>query len=82
MLLKDEIRRKDKVIDILFENFSNCVAERSNYITSKNAEVSTQTDQQTKNDIQTYTANNNHRTVIASTKENGKNRKKSSILIS
>ena len=44
LFLKDEIRRKDKVINILLDNFSNRIPEHSD-ITSKNTEVSTQTDQ-------------------------------------
>ena len=39
--LKDEMRRKDKVINILLDNFSNHVPEHSNYIMSRNIEVST-----------------------------------------
>ena len=74
MFLKDEIRRKDKVIKILLDNFSNHVLEHSNYITSKNTEVSTQTDQQNINNIQTSTASSNHRE-----KENDKNHKKLNI---
>ena len=42
---KNEIRRKYKVINILLDNFSNRVPEDSNYLTSKNTEVSTQTNQ-------------------------------------
>ena len=74
MFLKDEIRRKDKVIKILLDNFSNHVLEHSNYITSKNTEVSTQTDQQNINNIQTSTASSNHRE-----KENDKNHNKLNI---
>ena len=48
LFLKDEIRRKHKVINILLEKFSNCVQEHSNYMISKDTEVSTQTKQQTK----------------------------------
>ena len=48
LFLKDEIRRKHKVINILLEKFSNCVQEHSNYMISKNTEVSTQIKQQTK----------------------------------
>ena len=44
LFLKDEIRRKDKVTKILLDNFLNHVPEYSNYITSKNTEVSTQTE--------------------------------------
>ena len=67
--LKDEIKRKEKVINILLDNFSNCVPEHVNYITSKNTEVSTQTEHQTKNNIQISTAGNNHRTITASEKK-------------
>ena len=74
LFLKDEIIRKDKVINTLLDNFSNRVPEHSNYITSKNTEVSTQTDQQNINNIQTSTASNNHRE-----KENDKNHKKLNI---
>ena len=79
MFLKDEIRRKDKVINILSDNFSNRVPEDSNYITSKNTGLSTQTDQQNINNIQTSTASSNHCTVITSEKENDKNHKKPNI---
>ena len=71
LFLKDEIIRKDKVINTLLDNFSNRVPEHSNYITSKNTEVSTQTGQQTINNIQTSTASSNHRE-----KENDKNHSK------
>ena len=74
MFLKDEIRRKDKAINILLDNFSNRVPEHSNYITSKNTEVSTQTDQQNINNVQTSTASSNHRE-----KKNVKNHKKLNI---
>ena len=74
LFLKDEIIRKDKVINTLLDNFSNRVPEHSNYITSKNTEVSTQTDQQNINNIQTSTASSNHRE-----KENDKNHKKLNI---
>ena len=67
--MKDEIRRKDKVINILLDNFSNRVPEHSNYITSKITEVSTQTENQTKNNIQISTAGNNPRTIIANEKK-------------
>ena len=43
LFLKDEIRRKHKIINILLEKFSNCVQEHSNHMISKNTEVSTQT---------------------------------------
>ena len=56
LFLKDKIRRKDKVMNILLDNFSNCVPEHSSYITSKNTKVSTQTEHQTKNNIQIFTA--------------------------
>ena len=55
LFLKDEIRRKHKVINILLEKFSNCVQEHSNYMISKNTEISTQTKQQTKSNRQTST---------------------------
>ena len=74
LFLKDEIIRKDKVINTLLDNFSNRVPEHTNYITSKNTKVSTQTDQQNINNIQTSTASNNHRE-----KENDKNHKKLNI---
>ena len=70
--MKDEIRRKYKVINILLDNFSNRVTEHSNYITSKNTEVSTQNEHQTKNNIQISTAGKNHRTIIASEKNKKK----------
>ena len=79
LLFKHEIRRKDKAINILVGNFSNSIPKYSNYITSKNTEVSTQTNQPTKNNIQTSTASKNHRTIIASLKENCKNHKKLNI---
>ena len=67
--MRDKIRRKDEVINILLDNFSNCLPEHLNYITSKNTDVSTQTDHQTKNNTQISTAGNNHRTLIASEKK-------------
>ena len=70
--MKDEIRRKYKVINILLDNFSNRVTEHSNYITSKNTEVSTQNEHQTKNNIQISTAGKNHPTIIASEKKEKK----------
>ena len=70
--MKDEIRRKYKVINILLDNFSNRVTEHSNYITSKNTEVSTQNEHQTKNNIQIPTAGKNHPTIIASEKKKKK----------
>ena len=79
LCLKDEVRRKDKVIKVLLENFSNRVPEHSNYITSKNTEVSIQTDQQTKNNIQSSTTSStiiakwHHSTILATAKENDKN---------
>ena len=62
LFLKDEIIRKDKVMNTLLDNFSNRVPEHFNYITSKNTEVSTQTDQQNINinNIQTSTVSSNH----------------------
>ena len=39
LFLKGEIRRKDKVIKILLDNFSNRAPEHSNYITSKNIKL-------------------------------------------
>ena len=74
-----KLEGKIKVIKILLENFSNRVPEHSKYITSKNTEVSTQTDQQTKNNIQTFTTSSNHSIIIASAKENDKNQKKLNI---
>ena len=62
--------KMNKVINILLDNFSNRVPENSTYITSKNTEVSTQTDI----NIQTSTASSNHRE-----KENDKNHKKLNI---
>ena len=67
--LKDEIRRKDKVINNLLDNFSNRVPEHSNYVTSKNTEVSTQTKHQTKNNILISIGGNNHRIITASEKK-------------
>ena len=58
------------------DNFSNHVPEHSNYITSNNIEVSSQTDHQNINNIQTSTANSSHRTVITRKKENDKNHEK------
>ena len=78
LFLKDEIRRKDKVINILLENFSYHV-QQLNYITSKNIDGSTQTEQQIKNNTQLSTASNIHHIIIASAKENVKNRKKLNI---
>ena len=56
------------------DNFSNRVPEHSKYITSKNTKVSTQTDQQNINNIQTSTASSNYREI-----ENDKNHKKLNI---
>ena len=39
LFLKGEIRRKDKVIKILLDNFSNRAPEHLNYITSKNIKL-------------------------------------------
>ena len=39
LFLKGEIRRKDKVIKILLDKFSNRAPEHSNYITSKNIKL-------------------------------------------
>ena len=64
---------------ILLEKFSNCVPKHSNSIAPKYIKFSTQTDQQTKNNIQTYTASNNYRTIITRAKENDKNQKKLNI---
>ena len=69
LFLKDIIIRKDKVIKILLDNSANRVLEHSNYITSKNTEVRTQTEHQTKNNIQISTAGNNHRTITVSEKK-------------
>ena len=79
MFLKDEIRRKDKVINILLDNFSNRVPEYPTFITSKNTKVNNQTDRQNMNNIQTSTVSSNHHTVITSEKENDKNHKKLNI---
>ena len=70
LFLKDEIIRKDKVINNLLDNFSNRVPEHSDYVTYKNTEVSSQTDQQNINNIQTSTASSNYHE-----KENDKNHK-------
>ena len=48
-------------------------------MTSNITEVSTHTDQQTKNNIQAFIASNNHCTKIASVNENNKNQKKLNI---
>ena len=78
--MKDEIRRKDTVVNTLLDNISNRLPEHSNYITSKNTDVSTQTEHRTKNNIQTSTAGNNHCTIIAGEKKKkDKNRKKLNI---
>ena len=77
--MKDEIRRKDKVINSLLDKFSNRVPEHSNYISSENTEVSIQTKHQTKNNIQISTAGNNHHTIIAIEKKKDKNHKKLNI---
>ena len=77
--MKDEIRSKYNVINIFFQNFSNRVQKRSNYITSKNTEVSTYTDQQIKNKYTDIQASNNHRTIIVCGKESNKNYKKLNI---
>ena len=61
------------------ENLSNRVLEYLNCMKSKNTEVSTQTDQQSINNIQAFTASKNHCTKIASAKENDKNQKKFDI---
>ena len=66
-------------LNILLDNFPNRVLEYSNYITSKNTEVSTKTDQETKNITQASTAIANHRIIIASGKENDKKHKKLNI---
>ena len=70
LFLKDEIIRKDKTINNLLDNFSNRVPEHSDYVTYKNTEVSSQTDQQNINNIQTSTASSNYHE-----KENDKNHK-------
>ena len=72
LFLKDEIRRKDTVVNTLLDNISNRVPEHSNYIASKNTDVSTQTEHRTKNNIQTSTAGNNHCTIIAGEKKKKK----------
>ena len=74
MFLKDEIRRKDKVINTLLDYFSDRVPDYSNYLTSKNTKVRTHTDQQTIKIIQTSTASSIHRE-----NENDKNHKKLNI---
>ena len=80
LFLKDGIRRKDTVVNTLLDNISNRVPEHSNYIMSKNTDVSTQTEHRTKNSIQTSTAGNNHCTIIAGEKKKkDKNRKKLNI---
>ena len=45
----------------------------------KNTEVGTETEHQTKNNIQISTAGNNHRTIIVSEKKNDKNHGKLNI---
>ena len=80
--MKDVIRRKDKVINILLDNFSSRVPEQSNYITSKNTEVSTQTEHQFKNNIQISTTGNIHSSMIASEKKKDENHKKLNSRIS
>ena len=70
LLLKDEIIRKDKIINNLLDNFSNRVPEHSDHVTYKNTEVRSQTDQQNLNNMQTSTASNNYHE-----KENDKNHK-------
>ena len=70
LFLKDEIIRKDKIINNLLDNFSNRVPEHSDHVTYKNTEVSSQTDQQNLNNMQTSTASNNYHE-----KENDKNHK-------
>ena len=77
--MKDEIRSKYNVINIFFQNFSNRVQKRSNYITSKNTEVSTYTDQQIKNKYTDIQSSNNHHTIIVCGKESNKNYKKLNI---
>ena len=57
------------------ENFSNLAPEQLNYIKSKN----TETGQQAKNIIQSFTQSNSHCVMIASAKENDKNKKKLNI---
>ena len=70
LFLKDEIIRKDKIINNLLDNFSNRVPNHSDYVTYKNTEVSSQTDQQNINNMQTSTASSNYHE-----KENDKNHK-------
>ena len=79
LFLKDIIIRKDKVIKILLDNSANRVLEHSNYITSKNTEVRTQTEHQTKNNIQISTAGNNHRTITVSEKKKKNTRSSISV---
>ena len=83
LFLKDGIRRKDNVINIFLDNYSNRVLNFSSYIASKNTHVGTQTYSLTKHNIQTFTAGNNYRIIIARGKEeNVKNHKKLNINLS
>ena len=79
MFLKDKIRGKNKVINILLGNFLNCIPEHSNYIKSKHTEVSPHTKHQPKNNIQISIVGNNHRTIIASDQKKDENHKKLNI---
>ena len=59
------------------ESFLNLIPDQLNYI--KNTEVSTQTNQQIKRNIQSFTASSNQLAIIRSAKENDKNQKKLNI---
>ena len=67
------------VINILLDNFSNRVPEDCNYITFKNTEVSTQTDQQNVNIYTDIHSKQQSPHRITSEKENDKNHKKPNI---
>ena len=66
---------KIKLLTFYWTTFQIVYQSISNSVTSRNIEVNTQTDQQTINNIQTFTACSNHCTVITSEKENDKNNK-------
>ena len=70
--MKDEIKSKDKFINILLENLSKHVPEHSNYMKSKNTN-------KLKIILQAFTASNKHCTKIASAKENDNIQKKLNI---
>ena len=61
--MKDEIKRKDKVINSLLDNFSNRVPDHS---------IALKPEHQTKNNIHISTAGNNHRIIVASEKKKTK----------